>query len=247
MCFSRRHSMQRFIRSHRRQSHARVMMPFAWLRRVASLLGITHSMLMGLQKWLAVPPGMQQRILMVSLRQFLPYILCYDIQYCAALWIRSTACTWIYAGCQVSFCRPLANFYYNDWWGVSLVLWKQVADLDWCIAGPVYAVETLYNILLDLRILLYGKLHASSSLIGTLKCIIACAGKTVEMHGSITQIVCTNEDCNLVLDMDDDLLSSLAAKKDIPCPKCKDPSMRCRIMLYDDKDGASYSFLSFLI
>ena len=63
------------------------------------------------------------------------------------------------------------------------------------------------------------------------------AGKTVEMHGSITQIVCTNVDCNLVADIDEQVLKQLTGKQDIPCPKCKDPSMRCRIMLYDDKDG----------
>lgn len=61
------------------------------------------------------------------------------------------------------------------------------------------------------------------------------------MHGSITQMVCTNEDCKYVSDIDDSVISQLLSKQDVPCKDCGDPSIRCRIMLYDDKDGEPFA------
>lgn len=59
------------------------------------------------------------------------------------------------------------------------------------------------------------------------------------MHGSIKQMVCPDPDCKAVIDMDDELMGKLKRHEDVPCRRCAHPSIRCRIMLYDDKDGTS--------
>jgi len=59
------------------------------------------------------------------------------------------------------------------------------------------------------------------------------------MHGSIQQMVCPHEGCHAVVDMDDSLMKQLLRREDIPCRSCPCPSIRCRIMLYDDKEGIS--------
>lgn len=69
-----------------------------------------------------------------------------------------------------------------------------------------------------------------------------CAGRTVEMHGSIKQLVCPDEDCKAVVQMDDVLMARLLDQQHIPCNRCLCQSIRCRIMLYDDKDGALLVF-----
>lgn len=62
-------------------------------------------------------------------------------------------------------------------------------------------------------------------------------GRTVEMHGSIKEMVCPDSDCKTVIHMDDTLMKRLLAREHIACSQCPCPSIRCRIMLYDDKDG----------
>ena len=62
------------------------------------------------------------------------------------------------------------------------------------------------------------------------------AGNTVEMHGNIRQLVCP--DCRTVTALDEALLKSLKAKTPVPCTSCPCPTVRCRIMLYDDAQGA---------
>ena len=65
----------------------------------------------------------------------------------------------------------------------------------------------------------------------------ACgAGHTVEMHGSINQLVCS--ECSAVAAMTPASLKSLRAKRGIPCRACEAASVRMRIMLYDDAEGA---------
>jgi NAD-dependent SIR2 family protein deacetylase len=59
------------------------------------------------------------------------------------------------------------------------------------------------------------------------------------MHGSIQQMVCPLQDCRTVVDMDDSLMKQLLRREDIPCQRCPCTSIRCRIMLYDDKEGAA--------
>ena len=63
------------------------------------------------------------------------------------------------------------------------------------------------------------------------------AGRTVEMHGSIKQMVCPDPECKFVVDMDGSLMAKLKGREDVPCRRCNRHSLRCRIMLYDDKDG----------
>lgn len=57
------------------------------------------------------------------------------------------------------------------------------------------------------------------------------------MHGSIKQMVCPDAECKSVVEMDDALMMRLKNREDIACQACACQSMRCRIMLYDDKEG----------
>ena len=57
------------------------------------------------------------------------------------------------------------------------------------------------------------------------------------MHGSIKQMVCPDVECKSVVDMDGGLMAKLRDRQDVPCRTCNRHSLRCRIMLYDDKDG----------
>ena len=62
------------------------------------------------------------------------------------------------------------------------------------------------------------------------------AGQVVEMHGNIRQMVCVK--CHTVKPLTAALLRKLKAKKPIPCASCPgNPTMRCRVMLYDDDEG----------
>lgn len=57
------------------------------------------------------------------------------------------------------------------------------------------------------------------------------------MHGSIKQMVCPDPDCKAVVEMDQALTRRLLQREHIACTQCSCPSIRCRIMLYDDRDG----------
>ena len=57
------------------------------------------------------------------------------------------------------------------------------------------------------------------------------------MHGNIRQMVCVR--CRGVKPLTATLLRRLKAKQKIACTSCPGkPAMRCRIMLYDDAEGA---------
>ena len=66
---------------------------------------------------------------------------------------------------------------------------------------------------------------------------LACwaAGQTLEMHGSIREMVCP--ECGHVTDLTAQLLRAVRAKTALPCPKCREANLRMRIMLYDDGEG----------
>lgn len=66
-------------------------------------------------------------------------------------------------------------------------------------------------------------------------------GHTVEMHGSINQLVCS--ECSAVATITPAALRSLRAKRGIPCCACEAASLRVRIMLYDDAEGAHSPFI----
>lgn len=61
------------------------------------------------------------------------------------------------------------------------------------------------------------------------------AGQTLEMHGSIREMVCP--ECGYVIDLTAQLLRAVRAKTALPCPKCREANLRMRIMLYDDGEG----------
>jgi hypothetical protein len=64
-----------------------------------------------------------------------------------------------------------------------------------------------------------------------------CAGQTVEMHGSIRELVCP--ECGLVCEVTPALLRAMRAKAPIACPAgCAGCHLRMRVMLYDDGEGA---------
>ncbi len=58
----------------------------------------------------------------------------------------------------------------------------------------------------------------------------------MEMHGSINQLVCS--ECAAVAAMTPAALRALRGKRGIPCHACDAASLRVRIMLYDDAEGA---------
>ena len=62
------------------------------------------------------------------------------------------------------------------------------------------------------------------------------------MHGNIRQLVCVQ--CRGVQQLCAASLKRLKAKQPIPCPSCSGgPAMRCRVMLYDDAEGAHPNLL----
>lgn len=63
------------------------------------------------------------------------------------------------------------------------------------------------------------------------------------MHGSIKQMVCPDPECKAVVEMDKTLTAQLLQRQHIACTSCSCPSIRCRIMLYDDKDGELKSLI----
>ena len=63
------------------------------------------------------------------------------------------------------------------------------------------------------------------------------AGCTVEMHGSIRQLLCPV--CGLVIPMNDFLSQQLRRRTKIPCTTCNCPALRSRIMMYGDAEGDS--------
>ncbi len=60
-------------------------------------------------------------------------------------------------------------------------------------------------------------------------------GCTVEMHGSIRQLLCPV--CGLVIAMNDFLCQQLRRRTTIPCTACSCPALRSRIMMYGDAEG----------
>ena len=63
------------------------------------------------------------------------------------------------------------------------------------------------------------------------------AGQTLEMHGSIREMVCP--ECGHVTDLTAPLLRAVRLKTALPCQKCHEADLRMRIMLYDDGEGVS--------
>ena len=56
------------------------------------------------------------------------------------------------------------------------------------------------------------------------------------MHGSIRQLVCPA--CGDVTEMSPATHAMLRAQAPIECPACRAGVLRCRVMLYDDAEGA---------
>lgn len=61
------------------------------------------------------------------------------------------------------------------------------------------------------------------------------AGITVEMHGSVRQLVCP--ECGHVVKLSPPMARTLKAKKPLPCAACGHAPIRMRLMLYDDAEG----------
>lgn len=61
------------------------------------------------------------------------------------------------------------------------------------------------------------------------------AGLTVEMHGSIRQLVCP--ECGAVSLVTPPLHHMLRSESPIPCTACREADLRLRVMLYDDAEG----------
>mmetsp|Transcript_5275 Transcript_5275/g.14718 ORF Transcript_5275/g.14718 Transcript_5275/m.14718 type:complete len:358 (+) Transcript_5275:163-1236(+) len=62
------------------------------------------------------------------------------------------------------------------------------------------------------------------------------AASTVEMHGNIRQMVCT--ECRCWAFMDNSKSRQVQRKRVVPCHNCgKGPGLRPRVMLYDDDEG----------
>ncbi len=60
-------------------------------------------------------------------------------------------------------------------------------------------------------------------------------GVTVEMHGSIQQLVCPA--CDVVCGITDEHLILLRAKQALPCGACGQGVLRWRVMMYDDAES----------
>ncbi len=56
------------------------------------------------------------------------------------------------------------------------------------------------------------------------------------MHGSIRQLVCPA--CGDVTEMSPATHAALRTQTPIACPACRAGVLRCRVMLYDDAEGA---------
>ena len=63
------------------------------------------------------------------------------------------------------------------------------------------------------------------------------AGVTVEMHGSVRQLVCPP--CGHVVPLTAAAASRLKAREALPCERCGHAPIRTRVMLYDDAEGAA--------
>lgn len=61
------------------------------------------------------------------------------------------------------------------------------------------------------------------------------SGMTVEMHGSIHEMVCTS--CGNVSSLDVERAGRLREEMPLPCDTCQDETSRFRVMMYDDADG----------
>ena len=62
------------------------------------------------------------------------------------------------------------------------------------------------------------------------------AGSTVEMHGSVRQLVCPA--CGGVVKLSPPMARTLKGRKPLACGACGHAPMRMRLMLYDDAEGA---------
>ena len=63
------------------------------------------------------------------------------------------------------------------------------------------------------------------------------AGSTIELHGSIKQLVCP--DCAGVVALGPPAARALKRRRRVRCLSCPCASMRVRIMLYDDDEGGA--------
>lgn len=66
----------------------------------------------------------------------------------------------------------------------------------------------------------------------------ALAGVTVEMHGSVRQLVCPS--CGHVVPLTAAAAARLRAREALPCGSCGHSPIRIRVMLYDDAEGAAF-------
>lgn len=61
------------------------------------------------------------------------------------------------------------------------------------------------------------------------------SGNTVEMHGSVRHMVCT--ECGGTVELTKEMAKVLRQNKSLPCVNCDDENLRFKVMLYDDADG----------
>jgi NAD-dependent SIR2 family protein deacetylase len=61
---------------------------------------------------------------------------------------------------------------------------------------------------------------------------------TVEMHGSVRQLVCPA--CGRIVKLSPPMARTLKAKKPLACGACGHAPLRMRLMLYDDAEGESF-------
>ncbi len=67
----------------------------------------------------------------------------------------------------------------------------------------------------------------------------APAGVTVEMHGSVRQLVCPA--CGVVVGLTPSAARTLKARKALACAACGHAPIRTRVMLYDDAEGGLHA------
>ena len=78
----------------------------------------------------------------------------------------------------------------------------------------------------------------------TLLPLLPHAGVTVEMHGSVRQLVCPA--CGHVVGLTPAAARTLKARKPLACGACGHAPIRLRVMLYDDAEGATHKLATAL-
>ncbi|GAB4820047.1 hypothetical protein N2152v2_007093 [Parachlorella kessleri] len=63
------------------------------------------------------------------------------------------------------------------------------------------------------------------------------AGITVEMHGNVRLLVCT--ECAATLELNPALVRQLKAQKPVPCHVCQHEALRFKVMMYEDAESES--------